>query len=65
MLILSRRRGQSIRIGGHVSVRVLTIGRHVVNLGIEAPAWVQVDREEIHQRKRLNGTNGLKPFKPS
>lgn len=65
MLILSRRCGQSIRIDKHISVRVLTINRRVVNLGIEAPMWVQVDREEIYQRKRLNGGNGLKPFKPS
>ena len=65
MLILSRRRGQSIRIDKHISVRVLTISRQVVNLGVQAPTWVQVDREEIYQRKRLNGRNGVKPFKPS
>jgi carbon storage regulator len=53
MLILSRRHGQSIRIGERVSVHVLAIRRRVVELGIEAPRWVQVDREEIFQRKRL------------
>jgi carbon storage regulator len=65
MLILSRRRGQSIRIDDRISVRVLNISQRVVNLGIEAPPWVQVDREEIYQRKRLNGRHGIKPLKPS
>jgi carbon storage regulator len=65
MLILSRRHGQSIRIDKRISVRVLTIRSRVVELGIEAPAWVEVDREEIYQRKRLNGRNGLKPPKSS
>lgn len=65
MLILSRRRGQSVRIDKRISVRVLTIHPRVVDLGIEAPPWVQVDREEIYQRKRLNGRHGLKSCKPS
>jgi carbon storage regulator len=65
MLILSRRYGQSIRIDERVSVRVLAIRGRVVELGIEAPPWVQVDREEIFQRKRLNGRNGQAPFKRS
>ena len=65
MLILSRRRGQSIRIDERIRVRVLTVRPRVVELGIEAPAWVQVDREEIYQQKRLNGRNGHGPFKPS
>jgi carbon storage regulator len=65
MLILARRHGQSIRIDDRISVRVLTIRPRVVELGIEAPPWVQVDREEIYQRKRLNGRHGSKPQKPS
>lgn len=65
MLILSRRRGQSIRIDERIRVRVLTVRPRVVELGIEAPAWVQVDREEIYLQKRLNGRNGHGPFKPS
>src|SRR5688572_11944193 len=65
MLILSRRHGQSIRIDERIRVRVLTIRPRVVELGIEAPLWVQVDREEIYQQKRLNGRNGHGPVKPS
>jgi carbon storage regulator len=52
MLVLSRRPSQSIIIAGCIKVTVLTITRHHVHLGIEAPQNVSVDREEIHLRKR-------------
>jgi carbon storage regulator len=55
MLVLSRRPSQSIIIGGCIKVTVLAITRHHVQLGIEAPQNVSVDREEIHLRKRSEG----------
>jgi carbon storage regulator len=55
MLVLSRRPSQAIIIGGCIKVTVLTITRHQVHLGIEAPQNVSVDREEIHLRKRSQG----------
>lgn len=65
MLILTRRRHERIRIDKRIILHVLRITSSIVELGIEAPPWVAVDREEIYQRKRLNGRNGVKPFKPS
>ena len=59
MLILSRRPGELIRIGGQVTVKVLTIRGGQVRLGVAAPKVVPVDREEIHQRKkRAEPTSG-------
>lgn len=58
MLVLSRRPSQSIIIGGCIKVTVLTIARHTVQLGIEAPQNVSVDREEIHLRKRSQEGSG-------
>lgn len=52
MLILSRRSRQSVVIGGRVRVTVMVIATNHVELGIEAPQHIAVDREEIHQRKR-------------
>lgn len=52
MLVLSRRTNQALVIGGGVTVRVLHIGSTHVELGIEAPQHVPVDREEIHLRKQ-------------
>ena len=51
MLILSRRAGQTICIGDNVFVTVLSFDKNHVNIGIEAPKDVEVDREEIRRRK--------------
>jgi carbon storage regulator len=54
MLILTRRVGECIRINENISVTVLGVNKLQVRIGIEAPAGVAVDREEIHQRKLAN-----------
>jgi carbon storage regulator len=50
MLVLSRRLGENIRIGDDIKVVVLDVKGGQVKLGIEAPAAVQVHRQEIYQR---------------
>lgn len=52
MLVLSRRLNQAIVIGGEVRVTVLAITPSRVELGVEAPREVLVDREEIHLRRQ-------------
>ncbi|MBI1809689.1 MAG: carbon storage regulator CsrA [Gemmatimonadetes bacterium] len=47
MLILSRKEGDSIVIGGDIRVIVLSADRHGVRLGIEAPSDVRILRGEI------------------
>ena len=42
MLVIRRRRGEVIRIGGDVELQLLWIGRSCVRLGIEAPRSVDV-----------------------
>lgn len=49
MLVLSRRTRDSIMIGHRIVVTVLSIGRDQVRLGIEAPADVEVHREEVYR----------------
>ena len=50
MLVLTRKLGESIRIGDTIVVKVVDLdGRHV-KLGIEAPRSVAVNREEIYER---------------
>jgi len=55
MLVLSRRLNQAIVIGGAVRVTVLAITPSRVELGVEAPREVMVDREEIHLRRQVEG----------
>ncbi len=53
MLILTRRTGESLRIGDNVEVTVMAVNGSQVRIGIKAPRNVTVDREEIAERKRL------------
>jgi cytosine deaminase len=50
MLVLSRQKDQSIRIGDEVVVKVVDIRGDKVRLGIEAPRVVGVHREEVYQQ---------------
>jgi carbon storage regulator len=50
MLVLTRKLGESIRIGDTITVKIVDLdGRHV-KLGIEAPKNVAINREEIYER---------------
>lgn len=55
MLVLTRKEAQSIVIndnGTVVNVKVLEVSGNSVKLGIAAPDYVQVDREEIALQRR-------------
>ena len=52
MLVLSRRKGESIVIGGRILVQVEQIGKNRVRLVIDAPKNVSVDRLEVWQCKQ-------------
>ena len=47
MLVLTRKLGESIRIGDDVLVRVVDIQNGAVRIAIDAPREVTVHREEI------------------
>jgi len=50
MLVLTRRRGESVTIGPDIRVVVLGVKSGQVRLGIEAPPAVAVHREEVYSR---------------
>jgi carbon storage regulator len=52
MLILTRRTGESLRIGEDVEVTVMAVNGSQVRIGIKAPRSVAVDRQEIAERKQ-------------
>ena len=60
MLILSRKRGESIMIGDDVEVRVVDIGDQKVRLGVMGPASVPVHLRDSHYAgaKRLGHGEG-------
>ena len=56
MLILTRRIGETLMIGGDVTVTVLGVKGSQVRMGVNAPKDVAVHREEIYERIRQNET---------
>lgn len=61
MLILSRRVGESIKIGNDITVAVLGIQGMQVRLGVEAPKSLPVDRNEIAERKSASQNKAPTP----
>lgn len=53
MLVLSRRPNESIVIGHDIVVTVLEVKKDHVRIGIEAPANVEVNREEVYRAIQL------------
>ncbi len=50
MLVLTRKCGESLRIGAGIRVMVVSTSGGQVRLGIEAPARIPVFREELYAR---------------
>jgi carbon storage regulator len=47
MLVLSRKSGQSIQIGGSIELKILEIRDGRVRLGIECPRAISIVRREL------------------
>lgn len=49
MLVLSRKKTESIMIGDHIEVKILAVEGDQVKIGIVAPKTVKVHRSEIFE----------------
>ena len=60
MLVLSRRKNESIVINDDITIVVVEIRGDKVRLGVEAPKEVPVHRNEVYEAIRRNqaGNNG-------
>ena len=49
MLVFTRKVGEGLVIGGEVEIRILSVERDHVKVGIVAPRQITVHRHEIHE----------------
>lgn len=59
MLILSRKIGESLKIGDEVTVTIADVRGSQIRLQIEAPRDVTVHREEVYYRIQAEQNNDI------
>lgn len=57
MLILSRKKGQSILIGNNIEIVISAIDGDQVKIGIQAPKDVNILRKEIYETIQSSNVN--------
>jgi carbon storage regulator len=50
MRVLSRKVGQTVRVGKDVTLTILHQDRNEIRIGISAPRDVLIQRQELHER---------------
>ncbi|SHK30467.1 carbon storage regulator CsrA [Desulforamulus aeronauticus] len=61
MLILSRKKNESIHIGDNIIITVLDIGGDNIKIGIDAPKNIQVFRSELLKAIEQENKNAVSP----
>ncbi len=54
MLVLTRRKDESLLLGDDIKITVFNIDQRQVELGISAPADVVISREEIYNKEKAS-----------
>jgi carbon storage regulator len=65
MLVLSRKRDESIIIGENIVLTIVDIRGDKVRLGIQAPATVPVHRKEVHDAMKLESERAKSETNPT
>jgi len=63
MLILTRRIGETLKIGDEIDVTILGVKGNQVRIGVNAPSKVAVHREEIYLRIQEETAQNKEYFK--
>lgn len=63
MLVFSRKKDESIMVGSEIELKIISIGRDTVKIGINAPRHVTIHRKEIflaiEEENRMAATKAL------
>jgi carbon storage regulator len=65
MLVLSRKRDESIIIGENIVLTIVDIRGDKVRLGIQAPATVPVHRKEVHDAMKRESERATSETNPT
>lgn len=57
MLVLTRKKGESIQIGENIEIQIVAIQGDQIKIGINAPKHIDVHRKEIYHEIQLENTN--------
>ncbi|MEY9979966.1 carbon storage regulator CsrA [Lysinibacillus sp. RC79] len=59
MLVLSRKKDESIMIGDHIEIKILAVEGEQIKLGIVAPRTVKVHRSEVFEAIQAQNKEAL------
>ncbi|MFG3431268.1 MULTISPECIES: carbon storage regulator CsrA [Lysinibacillus] len=59
MLVLSRKKDESIMIGDHIEIKILAVEGEQIKIGIVAPKTVKVHRSEVFEAIQAQNREAL------
>jgi carbon storage regulator len=62
MLVLSRKKGERIRVGNEIEIVIADVQGERVRLGFRAPPEVAIHREEVFQRLQMEQAERQKDY---
>lgn len=60
MLVLTRKKNQSIIIGNNIEIKILKMGKNSVEIGISAPKSYSIFREEVFREIQKKNVEAIK-----
>lgn len=60
MLVLTRKKNESIIIGNNIEIKILKMGKNSVELGISAPKIFSIFRKEVFEEIQRKNVEAIK-----
>jgi carbon storage regulator len=60
MLVLTRKKNESIVIGNNIEIKILKMGKNAVELGISAPKSFPIFRKEVFEEIQKKNVEAIK-----